>query len=303
MRARGSAVSPPRFRASDGVTMSLSTPLLATLRSPLVHFFVLGGLIFGLYGLTAAPDAAPPRDDVITLTEAEADRLADEFYAGWGRAPTPEEAQALVRDWAIEEAMVREGRALGLDQGDAMIRNRLRAKVEFLAEAPAATLEPDAATLAAYYEANAADYAEPARMSLTQVLLPAAVSDAEASALVADLRGGADPDGMGRTTQLPHRIEAMALPALDRVFGAGFADEVAELAPGTWAGPLTSAYGPHLLRLDAVTQGALPPLDSQREKVLADWRYDEARRMRDRYTEELMSRYRLSLPGMAEGAE
>ena len=303
MRVRGSGVSPPRFRARKGAMMSLPAPLLAALCSPLVHFFVLGGLIFGLHGLTAAPDAAPPRDDVITLTEAEADRLADDFYAGWGRAPTREEARALVRDWAIEEAMVREGRALGLDQGDAMIRNRLRAKVEFLAEAPAATLEPDDATLAAYYEANAADYAEPARISLTQVLLPAAVSDAEASALVANLRSGADPEGLGRATQLPPRIEAMALPALDRVFGAGFAAEVVGLVPGTWAGPLTSAYGPHLLRLDAVTQGALPPLDSQRKKVLADWRYDEARRMRERYTEELMSRYRLVLPGMAEGDE
>ncbi|WP_138472430.1 peptidyl-prolyl cis-trans isomerase [Poseidonocella sp. HB161398] len=283
--------------------MAFTDALSATLRSPLVHFFMLGGLVFALYGLTAEPGVAPRLDDVITLTDAEADRLADDFHAGWGRAPTREEARALVRDWAIEEAMVREARALGLDQGDAMIRNRLRAKVEFLAEASAATLEPDAATLAAYYEVNAADYAEPARISLTQVLLPAAVSEAEAGALVAELRDGADPQDLGRATQLPPRIEAMALPALDRVFGAGFAAEVARLAPGTWTGPLTSAYGPHLLRLDAFTPGAVPPLDSLREKVLADWRYDEARRMRDRYTEELMSRYRLVLPGMAEVAE
>ena len=142
------------------------------LRSPLLHFFVLGGLVFGFYAVTAPPEARAPRDDVLRLTEAEMNRMADSFLAAWGRAPTEAESRGLVRDWAIEEVMVREALALGLDKGDAMIRNRLRAKMEFLAEAPAAAMEPDEATLRAYYEANAGDYARPTQLSFSQVLLP-----------------------------------------------------------------------------------------------------------------------------------
>ena len=116
------------------------------LRSPLLHFFVLGGLVFGFYAVTAPPEARAPRDDVLRLTEAEMNRMADSFLAAWGRAPTEAESRGLVRDWAIEEVMVREALALGLDKDDAMIRNRLRTKMEFLAEAPAAaTHQPTAA--------------------------------------------------------------------------------------------------------------------------------------------------------------
>lgn len=272
----------------------------AFLRSPLLHFFLLGGLVFGVYSLKNPPMDDGPGEDVIRLTDAEADRLADGFLAAWGRAPTAEEARSLVRDWAVEEAMVREARALGLDQGDAMIRNRLRAKMEFLAEAPAAAREPDEDTLRAYYAENAERYARPARLSFAQVLLPGGTSPDEAKALLANLEQGADPGAMGRATQLPPRIDDMAAPAVDRVFGAGFGTAAGALPLRTWAGPLESTFGVHLVRLDTRSDSDLPPFEMVRDRVLADWRSDQARQMREAFTGELMKRYRLELPGAAE---
>ena len=267
------------------------------LRSPLLHFFVLGGLVFGFYAVTAPPEARAPRDDVLRLTEAEMNRMADSFLAAWGRAPTEAESRGLVRDWAIEEVMVREALALGLDKGDAMIRNRLRTKMEFLAEAPAATMTPDDAALEAYYAQNAAAYARPAQVSFTQVLLPGDATAEEVAALRAELEQGADPGGIGQATMLPTRLEAMAAPAVERVFGGGFGGAVAGLPLSAWSGPLSSGYGQHLVRLDAVEAAQLPPLERLRDKVIADWRSAEARKMRTAFTDELLSRYRLDLPG------
>ncbi len=269
----------------------------AILRSPLLHFFVLGGLVFGLYAVTAPPEAPAPRDDVLQLTEAEMNRMADGFLAAWGRPPTEAESRGLVRDWAIEEVMVREALALGLDKGDAMIRNRLRTKMEFLAEAPAATMTPDDATLQAYYSENAAAYARPAQVSFTQVLLSGDATSGEVAALRAELKQGADPAGIGQATMLPPRLEAMATPAVERVFGGGLGAAVAELPVSVWSGPLRSGYGQHLVRLDAVEKAQLPPLESLRDKVMADWRSAEARKMRRAFTDELLSHYTLELPG------
>lgn len=275
----------------------------AILRSPLLHFFLLGGLVFGLYALMNPPSATTSRDDVLRLTEAEANRLADGFTAAWGRPPTAAESRGLVRDWAIEEAMVREALTLGLDQGDAMIRNRLRAKMEFLAEAPAAAMEPDEATLRAYYEANAGEYARPAQLSFRQVLLPDDATAQEVEALRAELEQGADPGGLGQATMLPPRLDDMATPTVERVFGGGFGAAVAELPLQSWSGPVTSGYGSHLVWLDARHEAALPELDALRERVLADWRSAEARKMRAAFTDELLGRYTLELPDDAAEAQ
>ncbi|WP_181164480.1 peptidyl-prolyl cis-trans isomerase [Amaricoccus solimangrovi] len=277
------------------------TRIRAVLASPLLRFFVLGGLVFFAYDLTNPASKQPPRDDVLRLSETDAQRLVMDFIAARHRTPDPEEVRGLIRDWAVEEASVREALALGLDQGDAMIRNRLRSKVEFLAEAPAAALIPDDATLEAYYQANAARFARDGALSFEQVLLPADAGPDEVEAVKAKLEQGADPGDLSASTMLPPLVEAMATPAVERVFGAGFGGEVAALPLDHWSGPVTSGYGRHLVRLESRRAGAPPPLAKVRDRVLADWRAAKAREMRESYLRSLLGRYTLELPTIADG--
>ncbi|MBE9637334.1 peptidyl-prolyl cis-trans isomerase [Salipiger mangrovisoli] len=273
----------------------------AVLRSPLLHFFVLGGLVFGLYALMSPPETRAPDEHVLHLSEAEMNRLADGFFAAWGRVPTEAESRGLVRDWAIEEVMVREALTLGLDKGDAMIRNRMRAKMEFLAEAPAAAMTPAEDVLQAFYTEQAAQYARPARFSFAQVLLPQDATEAAQAALLAELEQGADPADLGQPTMLPPRLDDMPGPSVARVFGGGFVAAIDALPLGRWSGPIDSGYGRHLVRMDTREEAELAPLDSLRDRVLADWRAAQARKMRTAFTDELLSRYTLDLP--REGAE
>lgn len=272
----------------------------AVLASPLVHFFALGGLVFALYALMNPAAEQPPRDDVLRLSEAEAQRLTAEFISTRQRAPTPEELRLLIRDWAIEEATVREALALGLDQGDAMVRNRLRSKIEFLAEAPAAGLTPDDATLDAYYRANAARFGRDGQVSFEQVLLPAGAGPDQVQAVRAELEQGADPGTLSSSAMLPAQVDAMPAPAVERVFGPGFGGALARLPLDRWSGPVQSGFGAHLVRIERRDTATLPPLDAVRDRVLADWRIQEARRMRDAYIETLMGRFTLELPDLAE---
>ncbi len=271
------------------------TKIRAVIASPLLHFLVLGGLIFGVYNLMNPP-GEQPHDNVLRLSENDAQRLALDFVTTRHRAPNPEELSLLIRDWAIEEISVREALALGLDQGDAMIRNRLRNKIEFLAEAPAAALTPDEATLEGFYQANTARFGQDDRLSFDQLLLPAGASPADIAALKAKLAGGADPGSLGASTMLPATVDAMPIQAVERVFGKDFGAEVAAAPTGEWFGPVESGFGAHLVRLEKREAGVLPPLATQRERVLAEWRANEARKMRDAYVQSLLARYRLELP-------
>jgi len=64
--------------------------------------------------------------------------------------------------------------------------------------------------------------------------------------------------------------EAFDLTSLDRIaalFGDDFGRALAEAAPGSWVGPLRSAYGLHLVLVTPVEPATLPSLDQVRPAV------------------------------------
>ncbi|MBU3030179.1 peptidyl-prolyl cis-trans isomerase [Paracoccus marinaquae] len=267
------------------------------LRSPLLHFFVLGGLIFGAYRVIS-DDPAPVAANRITLSTAEARRLADQFEGTWNRAPSPQEMTDLMQAWALEEAQVREAIALGLDRGDPVIRQRLSLKMQFLSESGAALLAADEATLQAYLEANPDKFARPAQAAFEQVLLPAQAEAARTG--IAALEDGADPADFAGPSLLPSRIPLTAAPTIDQMFGPGFHDALAGLSLSGWQGPIQGSYGRHLVRISERREGILPPLADIRARVEAEWRADRAAEARAKLNQALLDRFQVSLPGAGE---
>jgi parvulin-like peptidyl-prolyl isomerase len=103
---------------------------------------------------------------------------------------------------------------------------------------------------------------------------------------------------------LPGRVENAALDLVARDFGADFAERLAALPVGEWAGPVVSGFGAHLVRVTAHTTAALPPLESIRPSVAREWenerrvssRNDSYRKLRGNYTVVIEARL---LPSLA----
>jgi len=266
------------------------------LRSPLLHFFALGALIFA--GFAVIDDAPPPaRSDAITLTPEAAGRLVEQFTATWNRPPTEQELEGLMRNWALEEANVREALALGLDRGDSVIRQRLNLKMQFVAESGAASLTPNDAELQVFLEENAERFTQPARVAFEQVVLP---QDADATDLIKQLENGADPSTLGSVSLLPYIFPMTPSPVIERTFGNGFHVGLAELPVGRWDGPIQSGYGQHLVRVTERTDATFPPLSEIGDQVESEWRASEMRDMRESFAEALLDRYSVTLPDAAE---
>lgn len=66
------------------------------LREPLIHFLILGGLIFLVYSLVAEKGSAP---DQIFISRGQQENLLSAFTRTWQRPPTPAEFQSLLRDY------------------------------------------------------------------------------------------------------------------------------------------------------------------------------------------------------------
>src|SRR5262245_49099310 len=102
------------------------------LREPLVHFVLIGTALFAVSSWTGGPSGSAP--GAIVVTRADVDAIGKEFARTWQRAPTPAELDRLIQDRVREEVYCREAMALGLDKDDAIIRRRLRQKLEFISE-------------------------------------------------------------------------------------------------------------------------------------------------------------------------
>lgn len=263
------------------------------LREPLLHFIVLGGAIFAVFA--AIDDTPPPvASNRLEVTQADALRLAQQFEATWRRVPTNAEQSFLIDRLIREEILVREALALGLDRGDAVIRQRLTQKMTFLLESAAEAAVPSDDDLAAHLEAHPERFRSSGLVAFEQI--PLREGEAEAEAVLAALRSGAPPAGFGGARLLPARMAASSAPVVDGAFGAGFFAAVAALPEGDWAGPVESSYGQHLVRVERVVPPVLPPLDAIRETVERDWRVTRRAEILDETLDALMARYEIIRP-------
>lgn len=266
------------------------------LREPLLHFFVLGALLFAAYGVIAGGGESPGE---IVVTRAQIENLAAVFERTWQRAPNEQELGALIEGWVREEVLYREGLALGLDRDDPVIRNRVRLKLEFIGE-EAEAAEPDQASLQAWLDAHAGDYARQPAFSFTQVFFDparrAASLESDLARALAALRSGdGAAAGLGDATLLPPE-QSDATPAeIASVFGADFAAALAEVAPGNWQGPLRSPFGLHLVRVAQRREGGAPVLAEVREQVARDWSAARAREAKGSFYQGLRARYQVKI--------
>ncbi len=92
------------------------------LSEPILHFVVLGGIVFGLDSYFSYQ-----RGDQFTVKvdQTQQDLLGALYKVGRGHDPEPQELNELIARWVDGEILYREGLALGLDRGDPGIRERV----------------------------------------------------------------------------------------------------------------------------------------------------------------------------------
>ena len=260
------------------------------LREPLLHFFVLGALLFALYtwlhgGIGSAPDE-------IVVTRGQQQSLALQFQRTRLRTPSPQELRALIDSWVREEILYREGLAMRLEREDPIVRRRVVQKFEFIADG--ATPEaPTAAELQAWLDAHPDKYAIEARFTLQQIYFDPALRGDELEADVAAARRTLDSGKtvVGDSTMLPATVSDAATSDVRRVFGDSFVDALQALPVGSWQGPVEFGFGLHLVRLADRTPARRATLEEARMAVERDLLHARTADASEAHYERLRQRY------------
>jgi len=267
------------------------------LREPLLHFLAIGGLIFLFFAAVAEPGPEPT--DTIVVGPERIEQLATRFQAVWRRPPSDDELRAMIDDFVREEIYYREALALGLDRNDTVVRRRLRQKMEFLTDTAGDLMEPAAGELEAYLAANEQTYRSGPRLAFEQIYLGETPGPESIKLSLIALQSDpvTEPSALGESTLLPARLGLLPPSAIDGVFGQGFFERVAELPPGVWAGPVTSAYGVHLVRILESQPARMPPLEEVRGALLGDWKAAKALEIRELHYARLRERFVVEIRG------
>lgn len=264
------------------------------LREPLLHFVVLGGLLFAVDHLVSGK-ADDPRTIVVG---AEVDSEANEtFTAARGRPPNAPELQALHQVWLDNEVLYREGLALQVDKGDPAIRERVIFKALSVIDSNVKLPAVDDKVLRAWFESHREKYDDPARYDFEEAALSGDSSESAVQAFVKALSSGTPGDARAGLRVFKGRPHSNLVES----YGTEFARTLEAAPPGVWQA-LQTRNGWRAMRLNATTQARPAAFEALRGVVLHDWTDATAAEQRTAAVRALTKKYRIKYEASREGS-
>jgi peptidyl-prolyl cis-trans isomerase C len=279
-------------------------------REPIVHFLLLGAILFGVYAYAERGQGGVEQSKQIQLTIDDLAQLVLVFQAQWRRDPTPEELQRLVEEKVREEVLFREAVALGLDKDDTIVKRRMAQKMQFLAEDVTAAREPAPEELGTWYEAHRDQFAFPPRISFRHLYFSpdrrgARARDDAATALT-KLAGQPEDSSLAATLtdtfMFQEYYRDRAPEFLGKEFGPNFALAVTKLPPGSWQGPIESGFGWHLVFVDTLIPDRVPAFEEVEADVKTAWLTEQKAQAWQKAYQDMRAKYTVLLPAPPEKA-
>jgi hypothetical protein len=280
------------------------------LREPLLHFLLAGGGLCVAWGMLEPADAGAnlivvDRASLLQYMQFQAQAFEPGTIETRFDALDDAQRRRLIDDFVREEALYREARQLGLENGDYVMRQRLVQKMNFLLESPDGA-EPSDEELQRHLARNVDLYRIAPSWTFAHVYVdPASVpgesAERRAQALLSRLNR--DRAGFSDATRhsdrfafLQNYVERTA-DYIGSHFGSEFAAALQSLPvdPSRWQGPLRSDLGWHLVLVTARAPQRAPRLAEIRAQVRDDFLTAAAAARQEQAIREVIARYEVEL--------
>ena len=262
------------------------------INEPITAFLFIGVLLYLAHSLILQSDQASAKKIIISPEQKK--QLIAQFSRTWMRAPTETEFQNLIQNYIRDEVYYREAMAMGLDQDDPVLRQRLRQKLEMLMDNMATATVPGDQVLMNYMNENREKFRLDHRLSFIQVYLNPEdhrnlVSDAQA--ILKRLNDGADPLEVGDPALIDFRFNQLTGSEITQQFGIEFTEEILKITPGKWTGPVNSGFGAHLILVTERIDGRMPELSEIRRIVEREWMSERTKEVKNAAYQKLLENY------------
>ncbi|MDG2089983.1 MAG: peptidylprolyl isomerase [Gammaproteobacteria bacterium] len=289
------------------------TVIKTTLKQPLLHFVAIGAMLFIFFSFSDTSEEAVDesiiavdRATLLSYMQYQANAFNEDFFSQQLDSMEESQSRILIEGYYREEALYREALAMGMDEGDYNIKQRMVEKLVFLLqgsvpEVPAATQQD----LESYYADNTNIYRRDASYSFTHVFIDDQEHSAEgkirAEVLLEELNesnidffGAADyGDAFPYLQNYVRRSRDFIRNNFDDDFAA-WIDSI-EPQDGLWQGSVESPFGFHVVMLSNRFPAVVPTLEEIRERVEEDYFIDTQYNLRLDAENNLVEKYRLEI--------
>lgn len=263
------------------------------LQEPLVHFVLVGSLLF--FFLSQQDDSLAKEQ--LVITQGKIKQLTAQFTKIRQRAPSTDELQSLIDNQIHEDLAFKHGKEMGLVENDSIIKRRVQQKLEFMLNDSIASLEPTDDVLKVYMKKHKEQYTIAPVFTFKHIYInPEQHTDLDAyiknlKAETLDL----DYAKRGDSIMLESDYENISTAQIARLFGLKFAKALDILPEQTWAGPVKSGYGVHLVYIEKKKKRHFATLEEIASQVKLDFRMGAQKKALDDFYAELENKYDLRI--------
>ena len=266
----------------------------SVLKSPILHFVLLGAVAFVAY-----THLKPADRETIRITTQTIDALIQQQQSITQNPVNPEERQTLIEGHIENEILLREAYKRGFDKNDYRVRKRI---LNIMRTSLSEVIpEPSVAQLRAFYEENRERYLTSPSRSFEQVYFSFASAKLpeKPEQFIKQLQESTDIAGLGEFSLLGNTFSKASFQTTAITFGKPFAHVVFEMGLNEWRGPIESFRGIHYVRVTAEHKPELPPFEKMESYLRTDYFLQKGRESQQRKIDELRKNYEI----IVEGAE
>ena len=262
------------------------------LQEPLLHFVVVGSLLF--FYLSSTDTTTKPQ---IVISEGKIKQLTAQFTKTRQRTPSAEELQALIDNQIREDLAFQHGAQMGLVENDSIIKRRVQQKLEFMLNDSVASIEPGREELQEYLDTHNEKFTVAPVYSFKHIYINPEKHE-NIKAFIAELQAQ-DLDEVyrdrGDTIMLESEYTDMDSSQIARLFGLKFTKNLDGITLNKWHGPVKSGYGLHLVIIDKKVPEHAATLDEMEHEIKRDFRVDAQKKARETFYTELQKEYRVTV--------
>lgn len=237
------------------------------LHEPLVHFLVLGGLLFFSYSFFTENEDT---QNHIVISKERIVQLTSQKEKELLRLLSKEEKEEIIEKEIYEEVLYKEALKIGLNNNDVDIKKHLVKKMEFVTYNTYELPVPSDEALKAFMLENRKNYLKEERVHFIQSMIG---------------------------TNVKHFKKEYDLTAFEvsNIFGRSFSEVIFELETDEKVHKVESTYGVHEVQVIEKITGEVKDFNVVKEKVLDDYLRKQREQKNNVIYEALKSQYRISI--------
>jgi len=267
------------------------------LNEPLVHFLLIGMLIFLGYSLLDKEDVDLGENELI-VTQGEVDHIKTRYAQSWGATPNDELLKSLIDEYVITQIKFKESLKLNLDHNDEIVKRRLSQKFDFLMQDLAELEEPTNDELKNYFENNKSLFTKRAEFTFRHRYFDSDQREnnkeyaIEKLALIESQRMDFE-EIKSDEFHLPLVYERASFFQVSRDMGSFFADSLWQEPSKGVIKLLESGYGFHLVKVVEIHNIKTPKFENLKDEIRMNYLSDKQKVLNDNFLKSLLSKYQV----------